>query len=256
MPDGLRIYPDTNATEDTMKTASKISGQTIEYIRVSSLDQNTERQLDCLQFDQVFTDKASGKDTNRPQLQAAIKHARAGDTFVIHSMDSLARNSEDMQRIVRELKAKGVTVQFLKEELTFSAGTDNPMDELMFSMLAAFAQFERSLIRERQREGIAVAKAKGDVSDCTVYIGHSVRILRHQPDFQCFFARTRRTSPNNQPTIATMAATARQARSKNSRNQKPTKLHKLICCPLADGVWYVQNIGRTISTNAAAPSTT
>jgi DNA invertase Pin-like site-specific DNA recombinase len=146
-----------------MKTGNKITGQTIGYVRVSSLDQNTERQLDGVQLDQVFTDKASGKDTDRPQLQAAIKHARAGDTFVIHSMDRLARNSEDMQRIVRELKAKGVTVQFMKEKLTFSAGTDNPMDELMFSMLAAFAQFERSLIRERQREGIAMAKAKGDV---------------------------------------------------------------------------------------------
>lgn len=146
-----------------MKTANKITGQTIGYIRVSSLDQNTERQLDGVQLDQVFTDKASGKDTDRPQLQAAIKHARAGDTFVIHSMDRLARNSEDMQRIVRELKAKGVTVHFVKEKLTFTAGTDNAMDELMFTMLAAFAQFERSLIRERQREGIAVAKAKGDV---------------------------------------------------------------------------------------------
>ncbi len=146
-----------------MKTANKITGQTIGYIRVSSLDQNTERQLDGVQLDQVFTDKASGKDTDRPQLQAAIKHARAGDTFVIHSMDRLARNSEDMQRIVRELKVKGVTVHFVKEKLTFTAGTDNAMDELMFTMLAAFAQFERSLIRERQREGIAVAKAKGDV---------------------------------------------------------------------------------------------
>lgn len=141
----------------------KTTGQTIGYIRVSTLDQNTERQLDGIELDRVFTDKASGKDTDRPQLQAAVKHARAGDTFVIHSMDRLARNSEDMQRIVRELKAKGVTVQFIKEKLTFSAGTDNPMDELMFSMLAAFAQFERSLIRERQREGIAVFKAKGGV---------------------------------------------------------------------------------------------
>lgn len=78
-------------------------------------------------------------------------------------MDRLARNSEDMQRIVRELKTKGVTVHFVKEKLTFTAGTDNAMAELMFSMLAAFAQFERSLIRERQREGIAVAKAKGGV---------------------------------------------------------------------------------------------
>lgn len=138
------------------------TGQTIGYTRVSSLDQNTERQLDGMD-NQVFTDKASGKDTDRPQLQAAVKHAGAGDAFVIHSMDRLARNSEDTQRIVRELKTKGMTVQFNKEKLTFSAGTDHPMDELMVSMLPAFALFERSLIRERQRKGIAIAKTKGDV---------------------------------------------------------------------------------------------
>lgn len=90
-------------------------------------------------------------------------------------MDRLARNSEDMQRIVRELKAKGVTVHFVKEKLTFAAGTDNAMDELMFSMLAAFAQFERSLIRERQREGITIAKAKGDV-----YVGRKPALNTEQ----------------------------------------------------------------------------
>lgn len=139
------------------------TGQTIGYIRVSTLDQSTERQLDGIHLDQTFTDKASGKDTDRPQLQAAIRHARAGDTFVVHSMDRLARNSEDMLRIVRELKAKGVIVKFVKENLTFAAGKDVALDELMLTMLSAFAQFERSLIRERQREGIAIAKAKGDV---------------------------------------------------------------------------------------------
>lgn len=138
-------------------------GQRIGYLRVSSHDQNIKRQLDGFSLDQTFIDKASGKDINRPQLQAAIKHAREGDTFLVHSMDRLARSSEDMQRIVRELMAKGVSVKFVKERLTFTAGTNNPIDELMFTMLAAFAQFERSLIRERQREGIAIAKAKGNV---------------------------------------------------------------------------------------------
>lgn len=138
-----------------------MANQRIGYIRVSSLDQNPERQLDGIALNKVFTDKASAKDTNRPQLQAALDHLRAGDTFVIHSMDRLARNVEDMLRLVREMNIRGVSVQFIKENMTFTAGNDDPRSTLMFTMLSAFAQFERSLIRERQREGIALAKAKG-----------------------------------------------------------------------------------------------
>lgn len=137
--------------------------QKIGYIRVSSLDQNAERQLDGIKLDKVFTDKASGKDTNRPQLQAALNHVRAGDALVVHSMDRLARNVEDMLRLVREMNDKGVSVEFIKENMSFTAGSDDPRSTLMFTMLIAFAQFERSLIRERQREGIALAKAKGTV---------------------------------------------------------------------------------------------
>lgn len=137
--------------------------QKIGYIRVSSLDQNAERQLDGIKLDKVFTDKVSGKDTNRPQLQAALNHVRAGDTLVVHSMDRLARNVEDMLRLVREMNDRGVSVEFIKENMSFTAGSDDPRSTLMFTMLSAFAQFERSLIRERQREGIALAKAKGTV---------------------------------------------------------------------------------------------
>jgi DNA invertase Pin-like site-specific DNA recombinase len=140
-----------------------MTSQRIGYIRVSSLDQNAERQLDGIHLDKVFTDKASGKDTNRPQLQAALNHVRAGDMLVVHSMDRLARNVEDMLRLVREMKDRGVSVQFIKENKSFTAGSDDPRSILMFTMLSAFAQFERSLIRERQREGIALAKAKGTV---------------------------------------------------------------------------------------------
>jgi DNA invertase Pin-like site-specific DNA recombinase len=137
-------------------------GKRVGYVRVSSVDQNTERQLDGIEVDKVFTDKASGKDTDRPQLQAALDYIRDGDTLVIHSMDRLARNVEDMLRLVRELTARGVAVQFIKETLTFT-GDESPMNALMLTMLGAFAQFERSMIRERQREGIAKAKAKGGV---------------------------------------------------------------------------------------------
>jgi DNA invertase Pin-like site-specific DNA recombinase len=140
-----------------------MTSQRIGYIRVSSLDQNAERQLDGIHLDKVFTDKASGKDTNRPQLQAALNHIRAGDVLVVHSMDRLARNVEDMLRLVREMNDGGVSVEFIKENMSFTAGSDDPRSILMFTMLSAFAQFERSLIKERQREGIALAKAKGTV---------------------------------------------------------------------------------------------
>lgn len=135
--------------------------QRIGYIRVSTLDQNESRQLSGVQLDKAFTDKASGKDTNRPQLQAAIEYVRDGDILIVHSMDRLARNVEDMLRLVRELNAKGVSVEFIKENMTFSANKDDPRSVLMLTLLGAFAQFERALIKERQREGIAIAKAKG-----------------------------------------------------------------------------------------------
>jgi DNA invertase Pin-like site-specific DNA recombinase len=140
-----------------------MKGHRVGYIRVSTLDQNTQRQLEDVPLDTTFTDKASGKDTNRPQLQAALNHVRTGDTLIVHSMDRLARNVEDMLRLVRELNDRGVSVEFIKESMAFAAGSEDPRSTLMFTMLSAFAQFERALIKERQREGIAIAKAKGDV---------------------------------------------------------------------------------------------
>lgn len=134
--------------------------QQVGYVRVSSLDQNTDRQLEGLELDKTFTDKASGRDTKRPALEAALEYVREGDTLVIHSMDRLARNLEDLRRVVRELTSKGVKVQFVKEALTFT-GEDSAMATLLLSMLGAVAEFERSMIRERQREGIELAKIKG-----------------------------------------------------------------------------------------------
>jgi len=136
------------------------NGQQIGYTRVSSADQNNARQLEGIILDKVFADKASGKDTNRSQLEAALAFAREGDTLVVHSMDRLARNIDDLRRIVLTLTKSGVKVQFVKENLIFT-GEDSPMANLLLSMLGAVAQFERELIRERQREGIAIAKGKG-----------------------------------------------------------------------------------------------
>lgn len=137
-----------------------MSGQSVGYVRVSTLEQNTARQLDGIQLNKIFTDKISGKSTDRPQLQLCLEYVREGDTLHVHSMDRLARNLEDLRRMVRELNAKGVRVQFHKENLTFT-GEDSPMANLLLSMLGAVAEFERALILERQREGVAIAKAAG-----------------------------------------------------------------------------------------------
>ena len=135
-------------------------GQRIGYIRVSTLDQNPDRQLEGAQVSKVFTDKASGKDTQRPQLEALMTFVREGDTVVVHSMDRLARNLDDLRRLVQKLTRRGVRIEFVKECLTFT-GEDSPMANLMLSVMGAFAEFERALIRERQREGIALAKQRG-----------------------------------------------------------------------------------------------
>ena len=135
-------------------------GQRIGYVRVSSFDQNPERQLEQVSVDRLFTDKASGKDTQRPELERLLAFVREGDTVVVHSMDRLARNLDDLRRLVQKLTQRGVRIEFVKERLTFT-GEDSPMANLMLSVMGAFAEFERALIRERQREGIALAKQRG-----------------------------------------------------------------------------------------------
>jgi DNA invertase Pin-like site-specific DNA recombinase len=137
-----------------------MTGQRIGYVRVSTYDQNPERQLENVATDRTFTDKASGKDAKRPQLEALTAFARSGDTVIVHSMDRLARNLDDLRHIVQTLTRRGIRIEFVKEHLAFT-GEDSPMANLMLSVMGAFAEFERALIRERQREGIALAKQRG-----------------------------------------------------------------------------------------------
>lgn len=137
-----------------------MQGHRIGYIRVSTFEQNPQRQLEQVQVDRVFVDKASGKDARRPQLSELMEFIREGDTVVVHSMDRLARNLDDLRRIVQGLVKRGICVEFVKEHLTFT-GEDSPMATLMLSVMGAFAEFERTLIRERQREGIVLAKQRG-----------------------------------------------------------------------------------------------
>ena len=136
------------------------------YIRVSSIDQNADRQLADMKLDKIYTDKTSGKDTNRPELQRMLSASensliRKSDTITVHSMDRLARNLDDLRKTVNTITSHGVKIHFVKESLTFT-GNDDSMAKLMLNLMGAFAEFERSLIKERQREGIAAAKSRAD----------------------------------------------------------------------------------------------
>ena len=137
-----------------------MKGQRVAYIRVSTVDQNTGRQSEEIVADKTFTDHASGKDTNRPALQEAMEYVREGDTLVTLSMDRLARNLADLLRIVGDLTRRKIRVEFVKESLTFT-GEDSPIATLMLSIMGAVAAFERAMILERQKEGVALAKKAG-----------------------------------------------------------------------------------------------
>lgn len=142
-----------------------MKGQLVGYARVSSADQNLIRQLEQLKSentDKIFEDKASGANINRPAFQQMMEYVREGDTIVVCSMDRLARNLADLLTTTKELQAKGVSIRFLKESIFLDAsGNDVALTKLLMSMLGAVAEFERSMIRERQREGIELAKKRG-----------------------------------------------------------------------------------------------
>lgn len=154
----MRITRDPISMKKAVRRAGK--GLVVGYLRVSAVDQNEPRQLEGWKLDRSYTDKASGKDNHRPQLELLLSFIREGDTLVCHSMDRLARNLDDLRRVVLELTKRGVYVTFVREHLTFT-GEDSPMPNLLLSVMGAFAQFERELISERQREGIALAKTRG-----------------------------------------------------------------------------------------------
>ena len=149
-------------------------GQRLAYVRVSTIEQNPARQLEAVgECDQVFTEKQSGKNIgDRPQLAALIRHVRPADHVVVASMDRLARSVIDLNAIVQQITGnpddhteaaprKGASIEFLKERLVFAPGDSDPMAMFQLNMMGAFAQFERELIRQRQREGIEAAKRRG-----------------------------------------------------------------------------------------------
>jgi DNA invertase Pin-like site-specific DNA recombinase len=169
MPGGERLKGDLIERTDAVKgprsqpdiiTGDLTARQRIGYVRVSTFEQNAQRQLDEIPVDRLFIDQASGKDTKRPQLETMLAFVREGDTVVVHSMDRLARNLDDLRRLVQQLTCRAIRIEFVKEGLTFTR-EDSPMAHLMLSVMGAFAEFERSLLRDRQREGIALARQRG-----------------------------------------------------------------------------------------------
>ena len=168
-----------------------MSGQKVGYIRVSTLDQKSDRQLVDEPLDRVFEDKVSGKDIHRPQLIELLDYIRTGDTVVVHSMDRLARNLDDLRSLVRQITGKGACLRFVKENLTFTKD-ESPMSTLLLSVMGAFAEFERALIRERQREGIELAKKQG------VYKGRKKKLSEEQ----VFFLKERIATGESKTTLA------------------------------------------------------
>src|SRR5574344_1081295 len=132
----------------------------IAYVRVSAADQNEARQIEALEsknIDKWYTEKVSGKDMNRPKLMEMLDFAREGDTVYVHDFSRLARSTEDLLDIVKQLQSRGVHLVSNKESLD----TSTPTGKLMLTMIAAINEFERTNSKERQREGVAVAKASG-----------------------------------------------------------------------------------------------
>ena len=138
-----------------------LQGKQIGYIRVSTVEQNTARQLDGVELDKVFIDKCSGKDRERPELKALISFIREGDTIHVHDISRMARNIADLQSLIETINSLGCTIRFHKEGLTFTGSSSDPMQKLMLQMLGAVYEFEREMLLERQREGIEKAKAAG-----------------------------------------------------------------------------------------------
>ena len=143
-----------------------MNGQQIGYIRVSTIDQNTDRQLHGIELDRVYEDKCSGKDANRPQLKECLSYLREGDTLHIHSIDRLARSLRDLLNIVEDLLARGVKIVFHKEGMTFDGVNPNPSQALYLKVLGSVAEYERALIKERQAEGIALARQRNAYDKC------------------------------------------------------------------------------------------
>lgn len=154
-----------------------VVGANVAYVRVSSVEQNEQRQIEALKkfnIDRWFVEKVSGKDMNRPELEKMLSYVREDDTVYIHDFSRLARSTKDLLYIVEKLKNLGVHLVSCKENIDTSTASGR----LMLTMIAAINEFERVNLLERQREGIAIAKANG------VYKGRKPVVIR---DFSKYY---------------------------------------------------------------------
>lgn len=132
------------------------------YTRVSSITQNLDRQLqEADKYDKVYEDKCSGKNTERPALQEMLGYIRDSDEVYLHELSRLARNTFDLIDLVNKILAKNASIHFIKENLHFSPNKEDATSKLMLTIFGAIAQFEREILKIRQKEGIIIAKAKG-----------------------------------------------------------------------------------------------
>ncbi|MGO1824784.1 MAG: recombinase family protein [Brevibacterium aurantiacum] len=176
------------------------SGQVVGYARVSSADQNLARQLEALgEVDRLFTEKVSGKDVDhRTELKEMVAYVREGDTVRVKSPDRLARSTTDLLSLVEQLKATGVSVHFIDAP---ALNTDTPQGEFMLTILAAVAQLERATIRERQAEGIVLAKARGAYDRGPKLTAEQIAEARAQVDAQVPKAAVARTLSVSRSTL-------------------------------------------------------
>lgn len=130
------------------------------YIRVSTIDQNPDRQLEGIELEKKFIDYATGRDYSRKEFDKMMAFVREGDHVIVHSIDRIARNLQNLRQIVSTLNFKGISIEFKKENLYFSPDKEDARSNLMLNMMGAFAEFELALIKERQREGISIARLK------------------------------------------------------------------------------------------------
>lgn len=170
-------------------------GHLFVYARVSSTSQNLDRQLHAIgEVEELFTDHVSGiRRDDRPGLTDALRHLRRGDTLRVASMDRFARSLVDLEQLVDELTARGVIVEFVKERLTFAPGANDPFATFQRQLIGAVAKLERSLIHERQREGIELAKQRG------VYKGRARALTDDQVPARAPRSSRRRSKGENRP---------------------------------------------------------
>lgn len=131
------------------------------YCRVSTQEQHLDRQLKEMKVDRLYCDKKSGKNTDRPELQAMLMNIRPDDEIEVLSLDRLSRSLKDVINLIEEINSKGATIHFIKEGFTFTPDKKDPFQKLMLSMLGAINEFYRTNQLEIQRAGIQCAKEKG-----------------------------------------------------------------------------------------------